>query len=263
MNDECERCLRWIKDSIAGELSPGDRSRMEAHLASCPACAHESRLLERVAAHLCDLSEEPVPRHFLVYEDEHPSSAFGRAFQALGWGWKISLAGVASVLLIGCALVVAQARLEVAPGRFVLTFGSGSGQSPALEASPELMQAVRAVVQEENGKWADAVRQELSGSLAQVTDDNRRADRDMLVALELRLDQKLAAHDDETRQVLQATLSQWGRALAMQRQDDLAQIRQAFLRVSANDQLQVGQANAILSTLARITNSRNPQGDSR
>ena len=70
MNDECERCLRWIKDSIAGELSPGDRSRMEAHLASCPACAHESRLLERVTAHLCDLSEEPVPRHFLVYEDE-------------------------------------------------------------------------------------------------------------------------------------------------------------------------------------------------
>ena len=66
-----------------------------------------------------------------------------------------------------------------------------------------------------------------------------------------------------TRQVLQATLSQWGRALAMQRQDDLAQIRQAFLRVSANDQLQVGQANVILSTLARITNSRNPQGDSR
>lgn len=264
MINECEWCLQFMKDDIAGELDASDRGRMEAHLQECPACSREKAGLDRTLDHLRELREEPLPRHFFVYEEPSGRTGLGLALRQLAWGWKTAAAGAAAVLLLAFALILSQARLEIARGRWTLALGSAPDAGVLQqEISPEFMDAVRSVVREENRRWTDEFRRELAGSIEQVTDENHQAMRDLVLALELRLDRKREAQDEQTRQLFQTALQRWGRAFALQRQDDLTEIRQALMRFDANDRLQAGQASAIITTLARIADSSNPRGGSR
>src|SRR5437870_4090398 len=58
------RCddIQWLLSAHAdGELSPRQSARVADHLRSCPACAAESRSLERLVSALTALPEEEPP----------------------------------------------------------------------------------------------------------------------------------------------------------------------------------------------------------
>jgi hypothetical protein len=264
MSHDCERCLQWIKDDLVGELDADGHKHMETHLGECPACAREKVILERTLARLGELRDEPLPRHFFVYEDHRSVKSLGRRFERVVWGRRAAFAAVAAILVIGFVLVLEQTTLQWEQGRLTLSFGTAS-QYPASPAniSPGFKDAVRFVVQEENQRWMEEIRQDLAGSLARASDQDRRALQDLVVGLELRLDQKLEARDARTRDLFQTTLKQWGQALAAQRQEDLTQIRRTLMQFAANDQIQAGQAGAIMAALSQIADVRDARGGSR
>jgi hypothetical protein len=264
MSNECERCLQWIKDDLAGELDVDHRRRMEAHLEDCPACAHEKVALEHTIGLLGEFQEEPLPRHFFVYEDSGSARKMAQLLRNVTLGWKVAFAGTAVMLLIGFVFVLGQTTLQWDQGRLTVAFGAVREQPDSrADISQKLMGVVRQVVQDENRKWSDEVRREVAASLARATDEDRRAMQNLVVELEMRLEQKLDARDDGTRELLQTTLKQWSRALAVQRQEDLSQIQQALMQFAANDQLQAGQARVIMAALSQMVEVRNSRGGSR
>jgi anti-sigma factor RsiW len=53
----CVETRALLGSLLEGELGPAERARIERHVASCPACAHELAIAERAAAALRDLPE--------------------------------------------------------------------------------------------------------------------------------------------------------------------------------------------------------------
>lgn len=264
MSNDCELCLQWIKDDLAGELDSESRRRMRAHLEGCPACAHEKTTLEHTVELLGELQEESLPRHFFVYEDSGRAKGISQLLHHVKMGWKMALAGAAAVVLIGFVFVLGQTTLQWGQGRLTVSFGVTQGQPISRDdVSPELVGAVRLVVQEENRKWMEEVSHEVAASLARANDQDRRTIQSLVVGLEMRLEQKLEARDGETRELFQTALEQFGRALALQRQEDLAQIQQVLMRFAANDQLQAGQARIIMAALSQMVDTSNARGGSR
>lgn len=264
MHEDCERCRQWIKDYLGGELDPSDLAPMEAHLEGCPACVREKADLERTLGCLRELDEEPVPRHFFVYEDGRGERAMRRWLSPSILGWKSVLAAVASVCALGLFLVVSQTTLEWGDGRVTLSFGQPPRPEETTAAlPPAFMNAVQEAMQEEHRKWMGELRHELAVAVAHLNSRNDRAIHELAVDLELRLDQRLEAQDNATREIFQTALEQWGSALARQRQADLEQIQQALMQFAANDRFQAGRSTAILATLARIADEQDTQGGSR
>jgi len=119
---DCMDARTHLVGHLRGRLPPGDRERVESHLASCESC----RRVEGAERSLDDLLERELPRHrasaALSARLEHMASATPRespapALQARGRSWRLApVALVAAMALAVMGLLVARqpSRAEVA-----------------------------------------------------------------------------------------------------------------------------------------------------
>jgi hypothetical protein len=70
---EHRRIREMLSLYIDGELSSGDRARVEEHLAECDDCTWELETLRQTVDLVGQLPKVPVPRAFTVYETPRPS----------------------------------------------------------------------------------------------------------------------------------------------------------------------------------------------
>jgi hypothetical protein len=69
---EHRRIKEMLSVYIDGELPPGDRARVEEHLAECAECAWELETLRQTVELVGQLPKVPVPHAFTIYEAPRP-----------------------------------------------------------------------------------------------------------------------------------------------------------------------------------------------
>jgi hypothetical protein len=69
---EHRRIIEMLSLYIDGELSSGDRARVEEHLAECDDCTWELETLRQTVDLMGQLPKVPVPRAFTIYETPRP-----------------------------------------------------------------------------------------------------------------------------------------------------------------------------------------------
>jgi hypothetical protein len=69
---EHRRIREMLSLYIDGELSSGDRARVEEHLAECDDCTWELETLRQTVDLMAQLPKVPVPRAFTIYETPRP-----------------------------------------------------------------------------------------------------------------------------------------------------------------------------------------------
>jgi anti-sigma factor RsiW len=109
----CKKTAYWLQFYIDGRLDPSRHTRVERHLAACPACRRELALLERVrtVAGESDLIAEPadltqrVLDRVAAYEAQRAAHAqdwlAGAAARAANW----RTVALALIVLVGLALL--------------------------------------------------------------------------------------------------------------------------------------------------------------
>ena len=70
MKSECSEYQQKIAGSFLGDLSEADRQVLEEHLAACSNCRSEQAGYAEALELLKAASDEAVPRHFFLHEEE-------------------------------------------------------------------------------------------------------------------------------------------------------------------------------------------------
>ncbi len=122
--NECRRVSAWLEESLWGELPPAARRRLEAHLASCPACRELQRLLAGAVA-AAEAGGEEAEREADAVDWavlnarllERAGVAKRRTVPWLRRGWPLVASAAAGLLVVA--------------GAAWLWMASGSGEGPA------------------------------------------------------------------------------------------------------------------------------------
>lgn len=90
----------WLSAYLDNQLTPAERARVQAHLATCPACAAELRDLQATVGLLARLPAVPLPRSFVLAEVPARPSLLDRLLGP-AWGYGVlRLATVVAALLL-------------------------------------------------------------------------------------------------------------------------------------------------------------------
>jgi hypothetical protein len=98
---EHRRIREMLSLYIDGELSSGDRARVEEHLAECDDCTWELETLRQTVDLMAQLPKVPVPRAFTIYEAPRP-----RPFGLLQARWVYTYLKGATALAAALLILV-------------------------------------------------------------------------------------------------------------------------------------------------------------
>ena len=94
-----------LKDYLLSELADSDRSKLEAHVRTCPACREELDRLRLTEAALFSLREEEIPQRIAFVSDPVFEPSRWRRWWAVFWGSPARL-GFASAAMLSAAILV-------------------------------------------------------------------------------------------------------------------------------------------------------------
>lgn len=112
-NNECERMRAMLPSYAVGAGSSRDRRVVADHVANCPACAQELRILERTGEFLSQAGLDPSPD---LWEAIRPNLTPRPAKRGLGrLGWWLNTHRLQSAAAGALAAISISAWLVVAP----------------------------------------------------------------------------------------------------------------------------------------------------
>lgn len=120
MNECMEREIQeMLPDVLHGTLAPGDRARVDAHLAACSACRRELETLRAVhgaAVFTPNIDVDRIVRQIAPYRIITPVEKRPAASRTVGWLVATSLA---LVIAVGGSLLTGRTDFVKAPSRVV------------------------------------------------------------------------------------------------------------------------------------------------
>ena len=126
---KCKQVQEWLLAYLDGEVTPGQRSQIEAHLAQCPDCAAERDALAALKAELsatmqaaADQIQLPAAAEARIVshlEKRLSKRALPGPLPALGRWWRShswALARALVILMVGALVAASLYVTQVAPG---------------------------------------------------------------------------------------------------------------------------------------------------
>lgn len=251
MKQTCETYIEWIKDEIAGELSTDRQQQLEAHVEQCGSCSQERLTLKSLAAELRRLGEEPVPRHFYVFDEPSETTRW--------WQGRRALAAAATLFVVTSALFITQTNVTITEGATTITWGQPSSLQPEQDQAlkQEMLTAFRQVAVEENTRLAASLRSEFLQVLKDSEIDRDEQLRKLVSATEDRLSEAIQTGDEEVQAELEDALLNLYRTIAFQRQQDLTLINRRINNLAAIDQVQAEQTDTMMAAMIELASNRN------
>ncbi len=146
--DSGTRCTELTPEDLMtyvyDECDPGDRRRVDTHLARCRVCSAELESLQSVRGTLKEWTPPDPEFHVRVVSDKDGQAAWWRMILTPSWGLA---AAATAVLVVGAAIASVEIRYDAEGFAFRIGWtepsgargtGAGqSGQSDAVTAAPE------------------------------------------------------------------------------------------------------------------------------
>lgn len=235
MTMECSRDERLQADKMEvlyGEADTDARSRLETHLAACPACREEMAALRRLRG---DLGA------WRVGESRRPVFTAPRR-TVPGW-----LAGAAvMVLAAGAALGLSGSEAGFEDGRPFLRLGRIAALRGALDA-----QEARALAR------ARRHEEEIAALRSALDSAQRYPDREALLAhVDARVEEAARRSEERQAEELRDALTEWTVRVEAQRRIDLARVAAGLSYLDGRQGRQLARTNELMGFVIEAASQR-------
>lgn len=255
MTSECSKHQERIPRSCVGDLTAEEQQALNSHLAACPPCREEHDRYAETLRLLLSAGDEPIPRHFFVYPNEHVSNPW-QLFRQLVPRWQAVTAGIAGLFVFLGIATVSGLQIRSDHGAWAMTFGRGS--APAGIDVAALRADILRTADENNRAaaigWIQDLRSEMANSRSDLTQQQQYQLTTALTGLENRVNNRVTATADELRAGSQKSFVDLYQVVSSQREQDLNDVNTRLDKVVENNESRARQTDAILDTLLQIAN---------
>jgi anti-sigma factor RsiW len=250
---------------LYSEIDAEERRRFEAHLATCPACAHEVDALADVRRELASWTPlEPALGCTIVQKSAGilpPVRWWSRPLPV--WGQA-----AAAILVLAAGAAIANVQVRYDPAGFSVSTGwmaESPTAAPASEApggapASSAARAATAPRSERDEAWRTqlaALEAEMRGEMQALRASNVPASPGPVPSIEAavlkRLQTLIEASEQRQRQELALRLTQFSRDIEMQRRSDLVRIEQGFGQFEGRTGAEVARQRQLLDYLVRTS----------
>mgnify|MGYP001118307061 CR=1 FL=1 len=255
MTSECSERQQQIHRSLLGDVTAEEQRALDTHISACPACQQERERYVQTLRLLQSVCDEPLPRHFLVYPQEHSAKPW-QLFRQMTPIWQATTAAIAAfVLLLGIA---ATSRMEIRSDHasWSVSFGQ-STTTPAIDLvalKAEILRTSEEKNRETAIAWIQDLRSEIVLSRTNLTQQQQVELAAALNDLESRLNNQIAATAEDLKAGTQKSNFDLYQAVSLQRQEDLNSVNIRLDKIVEDNEIRARQTDAILDTLLQIAN---------
>jgi hypothetical protein len=198
---------------------------------------------------LQSVDDEPVPRHFFVYEEDRKPNPW-QLFRQMKPFWQTATVAIAGLIcLIGIAAVT-QVQVRTDRDGWTVAFGRGSMDPAAIK------EEIIKITEERNRAAAQTWIQQIRAEIEHSHTDLTRLQKEELTAaftqLNSRLSNRILQETDTVRIDTGAYISNIYRTVSQQRARDLALINARFENTKELGTIKEQQTNEILDTLLQV-----------
>lgn len=255
MTSECSINQQRIPRSFVGDLAEEELRALELHMADCLPCRAEHERYGETLQMLRSAGDEPVPRHFFVYPQEHASNPW-QIFRQMMPRWQAATALVVLAFLTVGIAAASGLQVRKDSGSWALSFGIGRSEAPidinALKAD------ILRTAEERNREFAigyiQTLRSEITGSRLDLTQQQQVQLAAAFSSLESRLGQRIDAAAENVRAGSQKTAIDLYQTVSAQQTQDMNAVNTRIDKVADAVDTKARQTDTILETLLQVAN---------
>jgi hypothetical protein len=252
MNSECMEHQKNIPALLLGDLTPQEKGKMEAHLATCSYCRSERESYASTIQKLGTVESEPVPHHFFVYDEEQTPNPW-KLFKLMPLGWQAALALATMLMLVVGMAAISRIQIQSNSSRWTISFGHPDLDLAALKK--DLLDAAEKRNLEAKSAWLRDVQNDISHLYDRLNRQQQAQLTDALIRIDSRVTGRITNSEGQVRNDTRKLVSDLYRVVSQERAQDLAAINLRFESSDANNAIKTRQQNEILGTLLQVADS--------
>jgi hypothetical protein len=249
MKSQCSEYQKQIPKLALGELEATEEAALKEHLETCSQCRSEQESYSQTIRMLQSVEDEPVPRHFFVYEEARKPNPW-QLFRQMNLFWRAATGALAGLFLFIGIAAISQMQVKADHNGLAVTFGHKNMDTTALKT--EILKIAeerdRAIAQ----KWIQEIRAEIDRSRTELTHQQKEALTIAFGRLNAELSDRILRETDNVRIDTGALISDVYKTIAQQRARDLALINTHFENTKELGAIKERQTNEILDTLLQV-----------
>ncbi len=258
MSANCDNYSEWIQKSIFEGIGESEKTALEAHLAVCPDCQAEWKLVQSTLSELRAFPEAVPPKHFYI-QPEPARLGIRDLFRQMSLFWRMASASLLlATLLIGGA-AASSLRVHTEDGQLTVAFGE---LRLAPKIDPEQLKAsLRKEIELEMDQRQVLLLQQVRQEIAAAGDAFSTQQRQRMVAalskLEDRVGDRIDQDNAQTQARFQAAAAQIYSTLSREQKRQMALLNDRLDLLNVRDQIQGDQTQALMATVLQIADLNN------
>jgi hypothetical protein len=253
MNSECNEHQKNIPALLLGDLTPQEKEKIEAHLATCSYCRSERESYTNTIHQLGTVGNEPVPRHFFIYPEERASNPW-KLFRLMPLGWQAALASAAMLMFVVGMAAISRLQIQSNPGGWTISFGRADVDLAALKK--DILNDAEKKNLEARSAWIQDVQNDISHSYDRLSRQQQAQLTDALIRMDSRVTGRITNSEGQVRDDTRKLVSDLYHVISQERAQDLEAVNLRFESSDANNAIKTRQQNEILGTLLQVADLR-------
>jgi hypothetical protein len=249
MNSQCSEYQKKIAKLALGELVAEEENALAKHLETCAQCRLERESVDQTILMLQSVNDEPVPRHFFVYEEARKPNPW-QLFKQMKSFWQIAAAAMTSLLLLMGIATISRVQIRSDHNGWSVAFNRGNIDAEAIKED------ILKITEERNHAatqaWLQQIKMEIEHSRTELTRQQREELITAIAALNARLSGRIIQETANLRMDTGTLISDMYKTVSRQRARDLALINTRFENTNELGAAKERQTNEILDTLLQV-----------
>jgi hypothetical protein len=249
MKTECSEYQKQIPKLFLDELTSDEEKALKEHLEACSQCRSEQESYSQTIRMLQSVDDEPVPRHFFVYEEARKPNPW-QLFRQMKLFWRMATVALAGLFLFIGIAAVSQMQVRADRNGWMVAFGRETMDAAAIKKD------ILKITEERNRAaaqtWIRQIKAEIEHSRNDLTHQQKEELTAVFAQLDSRLSNRIFKETDNVRIDTGVLISNVYKTVAQQRARDLALINTRFENTKELGTIKEQQTNEILDTLLQV-----------
>jgi hypothetical protein len=249
MKSQCGEYQKQIPKLALNELTAEEERALKEHIETCSYCQSEQESCFQTIQKLQSVADEPVPRHFFVYEEARKPNPW-QLFRQMKPFWQMATGAMACLFFLMGIAVVSRVQVRADHNGWSVTFNRETIDAAAIKED------ILKITEERNRAsaqaWLQQIRMEIEHSRTDFTRQQREELIAAVAALNSRLSGRIVQETENLRIDTGTLISDMYKTVSRQRARDLALINTRFENTNELGAVKERQTNEILDTLLQV-----------